>query len=191
MKFSINKQILKRVDATRVVSDTVKYLEASFSFSDDWADLTKLACFQKGENIYEIELAFDSDTGDYVITAGDGLNLSSGTWTISVVGVSVTDSVLDKRITTYPTTITILQAGALGGDAFPEIGGAVGEQILQSEEDRIIAEDARAAAEEEREAWFENIQTGIDKTITVLDANGTTTHVLVFTNGVLTACTTV
>jgi hypothetical protein len=31
---------------------------------------------------------------------------------------------------------------------------------------------------------------GIDKSITVLDADGTTTHALVFTKGVLTACTT-
>lgn len=32
--------------------------------------------------------------------------------------------------------------------------------------------------------------TGIDKSITVLDADGTTTHALVFTKGILTACTT-
>ena len=31
---------------------------------------------------------------------------------------------------------------------------------------------------------------GIDKTITVLDADGTTTHQLVFSKGILTACTT-
>jgi len=32
---------------------------------------------------------------------------------------------------------------------------------------------------------------GIDKTITVLDADGSTTHALTFTKGILTACVTI
>lgn len=48
LKFNVNNQTIKRLDANKVVSDSRNYLHASFSFSEEWKGL-KTAIFKRGD----------------------------------------------------------------------------------------------------------------------------------------------
>jgi hypothetical protein len=97
----------------QTLSETVNYLTFAFMFSYDWAGLTKSAIFTKGDDEYEVVLVNDA------ITADKHVNLSAGEWTLSVVGSTVVDAVVTKRITTTPYTFTVTQADAVEGEVFP------------------------------------------------------------------------
>lgn len=48
LEFSISNQLLSRLDTTTVVADSQNYLECSFQFSEDWADVEPVASFGHG-----------------------------------------------------------------------------------------------------------------------------------------------
>lgn len=169
MNFLVTKQTIERTDSAPVIADSINYLTANFRFSSDWDTLTKHVTFTLGSNIYDKTLDEDD-----AITADQELNLTVGTWTIGIVGMAVEDGVTVQRITADTVEVPVSVAGALGGEAFPEISGAYGEAILQSEADRVVAEaarvsaesarasaeDGRESAEAEREEWYATAQSG-------------------------------
>lgn len=57
--FKIDKQKIKRMDATYVVADSYNYLEASFIFSSEWDELSKTAVFRNGIHTYSQLLSND------------------------------------------------------------------------------------------------------------------------------------
>lgn len=57
--FKIDKQKIKRMDATYVVADSYNYLEASFIFSSEWNELSKTAVFRNGSDTYSQLLSND------------------------------------------------------------------------------------------------------------------------------------
>lgn len=152
MNFEVIKQSLRRTDSAPVIADSINYLTAKFRFSSDWDGLEKHATFTLGTNVYDKTLDADDE-----VKADQELNLTEGTWTIGVVGVDVVEGVTVERITADTVDVVVSVAGALGGEAFPEISGAFGEIVLQSEADRVAAEAARVAADEEREAWYAEV----------------------------------
>ena len=158
MNFEVIRQTIRRTDSAPIIADSINYLTAKFRFSSDWADLEKHVTFTLGANVYDKTLDEDDE-----IKADQGLNLTVGTWTIGIVGVEMVEGEMVERITADTVSILVTMAGSLGGEAFPEISGAFGEIILQSEADRVVAEAARVAAEEDREAFYAAAQTGFDE----------------------------
>jgi len=112
---------LKLEGIPKVVSDTVQYIEAQFSFSTDWAGTTKVAHFKLGNTIYDITLNSNNQ-----IVNTDNLNLSAGTWEVYVHGNTATE-----RITSSSVFLEVEQSGILEGEPLPEIPLTVEEQILE------------------------------------------------------------
>ena len=60
LQFSVNGQFIKRLDNLEIVSDSIGFITASFTFSDDWDTLTKVAIFKQGDVAAEVELTADA-----------------------------------------------------------------------------------------------------------------------------------
>lgn len=102
-----------------IAADTIDYLEAAATFSDDWNGASKFAHFQQGDKSYIIQLTDDK------IRQEDHLNLGSGKWSVFLHG-----NTLDgKRITTVVKEIEVKPTGALNGEPLPEMPLPVAEQI--------------------------------------------------------------
>lgn len=56
LEFTINKQILKRVDSYDLVTDSLNYVTATFTFCDDWSGSVKHAIFKDHTGAYEVAL---------------------------------------------------------------------------------------------------------------------------------------
>ena len=56
LKFTIDKQIIKRVDDFDLVTDSINYVVASFEFCDDWTGFEKKAIFKDHTGAYEVAL---------------------------------------------------------------------------------------------------------------------------------------
>lgn len=121
--FNITGQELS-LRATPVVADRVNYLTAEFHFSDDWKGHTKYAHFEHGNNVYDIMLVDDK------IPATAGLNLTKGTWVISVHGAIMNGTTLKQRIPTNTVVVRVKESGYKNGEPFPSITTSVGEQIV-------------------------------------------------------------
>lgn len=139
---TINGQSLRLTYPT-LVSDSLSYLSATFSFlGDDWRGLEKWVLFTKGEETYGFKLTDDK------ISAEDGLNLSAGQWTVSVFGALTDGETTERRITTKPQTIFVEQSGALEGDPLPITPPTLGEQLLTEAVEAVSeAKAAKTSAE--------------------------------------------
>lgn len=122
MKLNLNvqNQTLMRHDAHAVVSDSVKYLEASFSFETaDWNNTTKTAVFKSG-NLTKIVIL-------------DGNNECKVPYEVIDAGylyVSVFGTKADGyRITTNACMVQIEKSGDLEGDDPLEVTPSQYEQI--------------------------------------------------------------
>lgn len=100
MKCNIDKQLLIITNSSDVYSDTIDYLTAEFTFSDDWSECDKVALFSHSGAVYKVPI----ENG--MITADKHLNLSAGAWSVSIVGTS--DS---KRITTNTVLLNVHKSG--------------------------------------------------------------------------------
>lgn len=58
LKFSVNKQIITRIDNEQVVSDSKNYLYADFEFTEQWTG-TKTAIFKNKDKAYSVILEND------------------------------------------------------------------------------------------------------------------------------------
>ena len=132
-----------RLTYPTLVSDSVAYLTATFSFlTDDWQGLDKWAQFTKGDETYSFRLENDG------IDRAEGLNLSAGRWEVSVYGVATDGDRVERRITTKPQTLVVAQSGVLEGEPMPITPPSLGEQILATADRALaIAEGVRRDAD--------------------------------------------
>lgn len=103
----------------KVVSDSIDYLTAEFTFSPDWYGAVKVAHFSNGSDTYDIILTDDR------IRPEDHLNLSAGNWNVYLHG-----TIGDTRITTDAQLLRVHRTGILNGEPLPEIPLSAAEQIL-------------------------------------------------------------
>ena len=122
MKFKVIGQLLKIVTVETIVSDSIDYLEAQFSFSADWAGTTKIAHFSCEYEDISYDVPINSSNQ---IVKSSNLNLSAGTWKLYVHGNTDTE-----RITTSSVEIIVDQSGVLNGQPLPDIPLTVEEQLL-------------------------------------------------------------
>lgn len=138
----ITGQELKLASTPYIVSDTIDYITADFRFSGDWAGLEKHAIFEMGGDTYDVTLIDDA------IAADKHLNLTTGTWTMSVVGVEIEDAEIVKRITTYPVAIGVLNSGSTSGEPFPPaVGSEIYLKLNQTTEQEIVNGVPKLAAD--------------------------------------------
>lgn len=137
----VTNQTLKITYPT-TVGETVDYIEAQFIFkSTDWDNLSKWAHFTRSDSKYKYVVELDADGK---ITKNDHLNLTAGTWKISLHGTALTGG---TRITTEEVEMTVKSAGTLDGEEPLSVPASEGEQILQKAEEALeIANKALDAA---------------------------------------------
>lgn len=107
-----------------VVADTIDYLEMQFSFSEDWAGLSKWAHFSTMGRTYDIPLT------DNRIRKEDHLNLSAGIWAVYLHGNEFAEGLVVERITTNAVVMRVEPTGTLDGEPFPEMPASETERIL-------------------------------------------------------------
>jgi len=166
---------LKLEGTPKVVSDTVQYIEAQFSFSADWVGTTKVAHFKLGNTIYDITLNSNNQ-----IVNTDNLNLSAGTWEVYVHGSNET-----KRITTSTIYLLVDQSGILNGEPLPDIPLSMAEQILQIaqsvRDDADSGEfDGESAGFGTPEATITLLPSGSDPTIEIETSGSDTAKIFKF-----------
>lgn len=136
LKFTIKGQELHVQTPSVMVSDTVRYFGADFSFmTKAWEGLEKYAHFSDGSHLHDVLLTDDS------IEENEGLNFGAGNWTCWVHGAKREGEELKMQILTNMVTFKVEQGGAIDGEPFPTVLPSVGEQII-----------ARATAEADRSA---------------------------------------
>ena len=138
--FNVEGQHLRETDHRIVVSGSVHYLSAEFTFSEDWGDIPKISFWTKGSVTHKIMLTDDK------ISPEDGIYLTDGNWLVSVLGEDVEGEVIKKRITTNEVYVHVEQNGPTEGDPFEDITPSIGEQIIGMA--NKSAEDAENSANE-------------------------------------------
>lgn len=119
LTFTVDKQILKRTDTDKAIADSVKYLTATFTFSEDWTGTTKTVLFNHGTVTYAMILESDTCVVPWEVIHSDYFR-------ISVYGVKD-----DERITTNNVTVYVGESGYReGGEPQPPTPSQI-EQILQ------------------------------------------------------------
>lgn len=107
LEFVVSNQIIKRVDTNKPVADSLNYLYAHFTFSDDWKGLDKTALFAYG-NTNWVQPLNENNT---CIVTSDVIKASG-----FYVGVKGTINGINKRITTNPVMVQVLQSMELEGN---------------------------------------------------------------------------
>ena len=152
--FIVNGQNFELIEDEAHASGSVRYLDASFSFDERWEGLRKFLIFEKGSESHKIEIVNNR------IHAEAGIYLEDGPWKVSVIGETVIDDDLVKRITTIPQMTVLKKSGMPNGDPFPEVTPSIGEQIVNraaEEADRAqrisdkLPEEVNSYIEEHRE----------------------------------------
>lgn len=155
LKFTVRNQHLSG-GRTRLVSDSIDYVEADFDFrTGDWDGLSKWAHFTKGETVYDINLVNDKITRDM------HLNLGTGIWEVKLHG---TDPGGTMRITTDTAYVRVDSYGSLEeGSPLPEIPLSAAEQIdaksqlaLDNSEEAILKAEENAVSDEKIAEAVEN-----------------------------------
>lgn len=119
LTFDVNKQIMTRTDTDKPVSNSVDYLQATFSFSSDWDGTMKTAIFKRGlATIKAVVLEDDACLVPWEIIHENGFQ-------VSVIGVGN-----GQRITTNPVYVDIKASGPLTGDAPAPFTPSQYEQIM-------------------------------------------------------------
>lgn len=122
--FTIKGQELLISTPKVIVSDTVRYIHAKFSFNDEWKGLKKWAHFENKGTIYDF-LINENDE----ITIDQHLDLMDGRWSVSVHGDDISNNELHKRITTTTVDFRVVRA-MLNGEPFPSVTPSAAEQIM-------------------------------------------------------------
>ena len=112
------------IGSSVIAADTINYLTAEFIFrTSDWDGLVKIARLSNGENSVEVQLTDDK------ILASNGLNLTEGSWDISLTGYKYVNGELEQRITTIRRKFMVQPSDIPDGDPLPSLP-SLGEQIL-------------------------------------------------------------
>ena len=92
LTFDVNKQIITRTDNNVAIADSVDFLTATFSFSEEWDNCSKTVIFRSGDTIKSLLL--ENNT---CIVPWEVINL--GGFKVSVIGVNgnvlITTNVID------------------------------------------------------------------------------------------------
>ena len=107
-----------------IAADSMNYLSAVFQFqTSDWDGLLKIAHFSNGTQFIDIELKNDR------IVPSDGLNLTEGTWLVTVTGHAYSGGELIQRVTTTQARLKVMPSVVPNGEPLPSLL-SYGEQIL-------------------------------------------------------------
>lgn len=110
---------------THAAADSINYLTCRFHFTTpDWDGLDKWAHFEKDGEVLHIRLTDDR------IRAQDGLNLTAGTWTVSLHGNAYENGEVVSRITTDRVALTVHPGGMTEGEPFSPLAPSAAEQIF-------------------------------------------------------------
>lgn len=116
LKFTVEGQKLSLIGDPHVVADSFDYLTGEFRFYSgyDWDLTEKHVFFQLGEGTpYEVVLV------DNKFVKTDHVNLTTGTWSIYVIGYDINGATLVERITTNKVSLTVDASGVPEGEPFP------------------------------------------------------------------------
>jgi len=150
LEFSVRNQLLGMKRLSPIVSDTINYFEAEFTFlTTDWDDCVKTAYFTDGTTVYDVELVADE------ITADKHLNLSAGNWTVYVVGIDT-----DYRITSGSIAFTVDQSGVIDGEPLPEVSLTFEEQLLLAAQESLYDLAVANGYEGTLEQWLATVNAG-------------------------------
>ena len=150
-----NQRLTLLLTDVLVVADSQDYLQAHFTFSEDWDDVVKIALFSRDEN--NIRVALDSNNVvivPYQVLAGGGC------FDVSVFGNNQ-ENADNKVITSSVVTVDIRPSGLKNGETFDEsetgLEGGVLWQIMtkaaEAEQSATSANnDAAAAAQSASDA---------------------------------------
>lgn len=120
LKFEVQRQRLSAFTPVVLVSDSVGYLTACFTFSDDWAGLDRWVHLRNSAgHTVDAEMVEDRISG---------LDLTSGRWELWVHGHEKTEGTPGVRIVTNAVAFTVQRSGAVG-DILPDIPLSAQEQI--------------------------------------------------------------
>lgn len=115
LDFRINGQHLALIGNPFVVAESYDFLEASFTFTDDWADaVTRKAYFKLDDDTYEVPIVDDA------IAKTAHINLAEGAWLIYVVGYDSNGDELIQRIPTNTIELNVHAVEGFTGGLFPE-----------------------------------------------------------------------
>ena len=118
IKFKIKNQSLS-IDTPIIVSDTIKYLTASFDFSSDWMGYTKILHAKNNDTVYD----FPIDNNE--ITMSDNLSLTQGVWEFYLHGI-----LGESRITTTSVFAKVIPFGNPDGEMYPNVPQSVLDRLL-------------------------------------------------------------
>lgn len=120
LKFEVKGQRLAAFAPEVLLSDSVGYITAKLTFSDEWALLDRwLHLRDEQGRTFETELVEDRAAG---------LDLASGRWEVWVHGCEQTSGTPAVRIVTNVVSFTVTRAGAVSG-ILPDIPLSAQEQI--------------------------------------------------------------
>ncbi len=123
---SVSGQVLTIAQPV-IAADSVDYLTARFSFSEDWTGADKFAFFAKaGHEDEPAEILLIDDE----ITADAHLNLPAGRWKVWLVGLRTEGAEITQRITTTVAELRVQLSGVTDGEPFPGETGSAGEQVV-------------------------------------------------------------
>jgi hypothetical protein len=136
--FTVDKQVITRVDKNILAAKSQNYIKARFNFSIEWESISKTAQFTKGENTYNVAI---SSAGTCTVP-WEALT-SSGILKVSVFG--------DDLITTNYSSIPIKESGYVDDGEFPlDPTPSYFAEIQENEEQRIANENERIANDADR-----------------------------------------
>ena len=160
LDFNVNEQTLTWVNKEKTpVADSVKYLTAKFTFSDEWTGINKTATF------------FTSDGKPYnQVLVDDGCEVPHEVIKAPLFKVSVAGGDL---ITTNIIIVSIIKSGYVKGetpkpptpDVYAQIlekathAEEIAETVAEGENERVDAEKLRVSSEERRDEAEEIRQT--------------------------------
>lgn len=131
ISFDVNNQIIKRTDENRVVSKSVNYLIAKFSFSEDWNQNSLITplFISSDKEAYTPELRTD---GKYIDEDGCCFVPHEALETGGILLVSVTeyDGELKKRITANTAVVHVEESGETTAQTSMVPTPSVYEQIM-------------------------------------------------------------
>lgn len=143
--FEVKNQKLSLTSNIKVVADSQDYLYAEFSFTEDWADVVKLAQFSRGEQRFRLLL----DEHDRVKVPWEVLK-GKGFFVITVTGNNE-ENEPNKVITTNPVRVQVGESGLIDGEVFEEstqgVEGSVLHQIMAKTEEANTSATNAAASE--------------------------------------------
>ncbi len=123
LKFEVKGQRLNAFMPVVLLSNSVGYITAKLTFSDEWALLDQWFHLRDEEGrTFEAELVEDRVAN---------LDLASGRWEAWVHGCEKTDGVPRVRIVTNTVSFTVIRAGAVNG-ILPDIPLSAQEQIASN-----------------------------------------------------------